>query len=111
MLKGFRAFALNSAKIITTAGLGKGSGILAGGGQELKEGVQVIVIIACDHNIISASTALCSTVTQRQSLPLIRGLCVCVQQQNLLGCYQEVRLRPCVMQISVFMGPRPLAAS
>lgn len=28
---GFRAFALNSAKIITTAGLGKGSGMLAGG--------------------------------------------------------------------------------
>lgn len=29
--RGFRAFALNSAKIITTAGLGKGSGMLAGG--------------------------------------------------------------------------------
>lgn len=29
--KGFRAFALISAKIITTAGLGKGSGMLAGG--------------------------------------------------------------------------------
>lgn len=39
--------------------------------------MQVIVIVACDHNIISASTALRSTVTQRQSLPLIRGLCVC----------------------------------
>ena len=30
LLKGLRAFALNSAKIIT-AGLGKGSGMLAGG--------------------------------------------------------------------------------
>lgn len=29
--KGFRAFPLNSGKIITTAGLGKGSGMLAGG--------------------------------------------------------------------------------
>lgn len=29
--KGFRAFPLNRAKIITTAGLGKGSGMLAGG--------------------------------------------------------------------------------
>lgn len=45
--------------------------------QELEDGVQVIVIVACDHNIISASTPLWSTVTQSQSLPLIRGPRVC----------------------------------
>lgn len=37
---GFWAFPLNSAQILTTAGLGKGSGILAG---EVGWGIQVIV--------------------------------------------------------------------
>lgn len=47
------------------------------GEQELKDRVQVIVVAACDHNIIvSLLTGLCSTVKQRQSLLLIRGLCV-----------------------------------